>query len=76
MNDRRVHDAAIADLHHRMDVLEKLIRENIIIDSEHKEAMEQMILLWRGSKIVIPALAILIPTLLADVAWLRGHIRL
>lgn len=81
MNDRREHDAVIADLHRRLDDQEKLIkelceivRESIVIDKEHKAALEQMILLWRGSKIVVPALMIFGPTFLALIVWFREHV--
>ncbi len=83
MNDRREQDAAIADLHRRLDDQEKLIkelceivRESIVIDKEHKDALEQMIVLWRGSKIVIPALMIFVPTFLAVIVWFREHVKL
>ena len=83
MNDRREQDAAIADLHRRMDDHEKLIkelcaivRESIVVDKAHNEALEQMIVLWRGSKIVIPALMIFVPTFLALIVWFREHVKL
>lgn len=90
MNDRRFSDAAIADLHRRMDEQEKIAREqaeliralretvlaSIVVDAAHRAAMEEMILLWRGSKIAIPALVVVVTSIWAAYTWLREHIRL
>ena len=90
MNDRREQDAAIADLHRRLDDHEKLMyaqdelmREvrdtvlaNIVVDAAHKAALEEMILLWRGSKIMVPALVVMVGALWGMYAWIKDHIRL
>ena len=90
MNDRREQDAAIADLHRRLDEHEKLMRAQddlmrevrdtvlatLIVDAAHKAALEEMLLLWRGSKIMVPALVVVVGALWGSYAWLKDHIRL
>lgn len=82
MNDRRTNDAAILDLHHRLDAQEKLIKElcdivkaSIVLDREHKAALKQMIVLWRGSKIMVPLLLLIVPAMMAIGTWVGEHVR-
>lgn len=85
VEDRRTwHDEAAA-LHERLDKLEKLAEEthtfmvaHVEADKETKAALDELILLWRGSKMMVSAAKLIIPIVAALVGaavWAREHFK-
>ena len=85
VEDRRTwHDEAAA-LHERLDKIEKLAEETHTymvahIESEKgtKAALDELILLWRGSKMMVSAAKLIIPIVAALVGaavWAREHFK-
>ena len=72
-------------LHARLDAIESLSREthglmagHIAEERETKAAIDELILLWRGSKLVVSGLKLLIPIfagLLGAALWAKDHIK-
>lgn len=71
-------------LHARLDAIEELgEKRNSIIghiaeERETKAAIDELILLWRGSKLVVSGFKILIPVaaaLLGAALWLKDHVK-
>lgn len=84
--ERRVAWRAEAEmLHARLDAIESLSREthglmagHIAEERETKAAIDELILLWRGSKLVVSGLKLLIPIfagLLGAALWAKDHIK-
>lgn len=85
-DDRRTPDA---DLARRMDNQDALLREirdmvvgHMAEDEERKtigsaasKALDEIVLLWRASKIIIPALIVIVTTVAAAWAWAKDHVR-
>jgi len=70
------------DLHRRMDGQDTLLREirdmivgHIEAEKIHKQAIEELVVLWRGSKILIPILVGLAGIIVTVVIWAREHIK-
>jgi len=85
VEDRRTwHDEAAA-LHERLDKIEKLAEEthtymvaHIESEKETKAALDELILLWRGSKIMVSAAKLVIPVFAAIIGaavWARDHFK-
>lgn len=85
VEDRRTwHDEAAA-LHDRLDKIEKLAEEthtfmvaHVEADKETKAALDELILLWRGSKMMVSAAKLIIPIVAALVGaavWAREHFK-
>jgi len=56
----------------------QLISDHIAEERETKAAIDELILLWRGSKLMVSAFKILIPIVAALVGgamWVRDHVR-
>ena len=72
-------------LHARLDAIEELGRKthdciigHIAEERETKAAIDELILLWRGSKLVVSGFKILIPVaaaLLGAALWLKDHVK-
>ena len=84
--ERRVSWRAEAEmLHARLDAIESLSREthglmagHIAEERETKAAIDELILLWRGSKLVVSGFKLLIPIfagLLGAALWAKDHIK-
>jgi len=68
----------INNIHRRMDLQEDLLREirdKVISQETMKPALEELVTLWKGSKIMIPLLASAAAMIWAVVAWLKDHIK-
>jgi len=84
--DRRSWKGEADMLHARLDAIESLSREthglmagHIAEERETKAAIDELILLWRGSKLVVSGFKILIPAvaaLIGAVMWAKDHIKL
>ena len=85
VEDRRTwHDEAAA-LHERLDKIEKLAEDthscmlaHVESEKETKAALDELILLWRGSKMMVSAAKIIIPIVAALVGaavWARDHFK-
>lgn len=72
-------------LHARLDAIEEVARSthdsiitHIAEDRETKAAIDELILLWRGSKLVVSGFKILIPVaaaLLGAALWIKDHVK-
>lgn len=72
-------------LHARLDAIEEVGRAthdciigHIAEERETKAAIDDLILLWRGSKLVVSGLKILIPVcaaLLGAAMWFKDHVK-
>lgn len=77
--------AEAENLHGRLDTIEALSRAthdtvvaHVAEERETKAAIEELILLWRGSKMMVSAFKILIPiaaTLVGAVIWVKDHVK-
>ena len=62
----------INNIHRRMDIQDDLLREirdKVISQETMKPALEELVALWKGSKIMIPLLASAAAMIWAVVAW-------
>lgn len=73
----------ISNLHRRMDTQDKLLLEirdtmtaHIAEEKSVKPALDELISLWKGSKILIPMLAGAAAMIWAVISWSKEHIRL
>jgi len=84
--ERRATWRAEADnLHERLDTIEALSRathdsviEHIAEERGTKAAIDELILLWRGSKLVVSGFKLLIPIfagLIGAALWAKDHIK-
>ena len=83
--DRRSWNGEADMLHARLDAIEVVARsthDSIIVhiaeERETKAAIDELILLWRGSKLVVSGFKILIPilaALLGAALWLKDHVK-
>lgn len=72
----------IANLHRRMDSQDKMlleIRDHLtkhVAESEQiRPALDELVVLWRGSKIIVPALAAFATAAALSFDWLRAHMK-
>ena len=68
----------INNIHRRMDLQDDLLREirdKVISQETMKPALEELVTLWKGSKIMIPLLASAAGMIWAVVAWVKDHIK-
>lgn len=72
----------IANLHRRMDTQDKMLLEIRDAMTKHlaesdtiKPALDELITLWKGSKILIPIIAGLVGTIWAVIVWARDNLR-
>ena len=73
----------IQNLHRRLDTQDALLREirdtvisHIATEKEIKPAVDELVAMWKGSKIIIPILASAAATLWAVLAWAKDHVKL
>ena len=73
----------ISNLHRRMDSQDKLLLEirdtmtaHIAEEKSVKPALDELISLWKGSKVLIPMLAGAAAMIWAVISWSKDHIRL
>jgi hypothetical protein len=73
----------IQNLHRRMDTQDALLKEirdmvisHIATEKEIKPAVDELVAMWRGSKLIIPILASAGAMIWAVVAWAKDHVRL
>lgn len=85
-DERRVAWRAEAEmLHARLDAIEEVGRAthdciigHIAEERETKAAIDELILLWRGSKLVVSGFKIMIPicaALLGAALWMKDHVK-
>lgn len=91
--DRRSWQGEAAVLHGRLDRIEELARgthefarsthdsviSHVAEERETKAAIEELIMLWRGSKMMVSAFKILIPiaaALVGVAVWVKDHLKL
>jgi hypothetical protein len=68
----------ISNIHHRMDLQDDLLREirdKVISQETMKPALEDLVALWKGSKIMIPMMASAAGLLWAFWTWAHDHIK-
>lgn len=74
--------AQAKDLTHRLDRIEDLLKEtsdvllkHVAAEEQIKPALDELITLWRGSKIILPLIVSLAVGAAALVSWIKEHIR-
>ena len=68
----------ISNIHRRMDLQDDLLREirdKVISQETMKPALEDLVALWKGSKIMIPMMASAAGLLWAFWTWAQDHIK-
>ena len=68
----------INNIHRRMDLQDDLLREirdKVISQENMKPALEELVALWKGSKIMIPMMASAAGLLWAFWTWAKDHIK-
>lgn len=83
--DRRVPEDPIANLHRRMDTQDEILREirdkivaHIATETEMKPALDELVALWKGSKVISRILASLFAAgaaLWALFVWAKEHLK-
>jgi hypothetical protein len=70
------------NLHRRMDELLRMqiemrdrMNDHIARQSEIKPALDELVALWKGSKIIIPMLVAGATAVWAVIAWAKEHVR-
>ena len=80
---------AIQNIHRRMDTQDRLLleirdqgvqnatrlEEHIKTEKEVKPAIDELVALWKGSKILIPILASAAAMVWAVFAWAKDHVK-
>ena len=68
----------INNIHRRMDLQDDLLREirdKVISQETMKPALDELVTLWKGSKIMIPMMASAAGLLWAFWTWAQDHFR-
>lgn len=72
----------LANLHRRMDTQDKLLLEirdaqirHVTLFESMRPQLEDLITLWRGSKVIIPALAAFATAAAFAFDWARAHFK-
>jgi len=72
----------IANLHRRMDSQDTILREidrkitaHLAESDSIRPALEELVALWKGSKIIIPILASMAAAVWAVVGWAKDHLK-
>ena len=68
----------INNIHRRMDLQDDLLREirdKVISQETMKPALDELVTLWKGSKIMIPMMASAAGLLWAFWTWAQDHIK-
>ena len=72
----------IANLHRRMDQQDKMLLEirdkintHVVESDQIRPALEELVTLWKGSKLLIPILASMAAAVWAVVAWANDHLK-
>jgi hypothetical protein len=72
----------IANLHRRMDNQDKMLLEirdkinsHVVESDQIRPALEELVTLWKGSKILIPILAGGAAMIWAIIVWAKDHIK-
>lgn len=83
--DRREPEDPIANLHRRMDTQDALLREirdtlvsHLAVDKEMKPALDELVSLWKGSKVISRILAAFCAAgavLWAMFVWAKDHLK-
>lgn len=75
-------DHEAANLHRRLDAQDKIMLEirdtitaHIATEAQIRPALDELIALWKGSKILIPMIAGLATAIWAVVVWAKEHIK-
>ena len=66
------------NLHRRMDTQDAMlleIRDKVVAQETMKPALDELVALWKGSKILIPLLASAAAMIWAVVSWAKDHVR-
>lgn len=75
----RAHDENITDRLNRIeDMLLKtteMLTRHVAADEQLKPALDELITLWRGSKLVLPVLASVVVAFVGVLTWAKDHIR-
>ena len=73
----------ISNLHRRMDSQDKMLLEirdkvnaHVVESDQIRPALEELVTLWKGSKLLIPLLAAGAAMVWAVIAWADKHVRL
>ena len=73
---------AIENIHHRMDTQDKLLSEirdmliaHVSQESSYHIALEELVVLWRGSKVLIPIITAIVAAGCAVMVWAKEHIK-
>lgn len=73
----------ISNLHRRMDSQDKMLLEidrkitaHVAESDTLRPALEELVSLWKGSKLLIPIMAGAAAMLWAIIAWAKDHIKL
>jgi len=76
------HQSELAALNRRMDTQDALLRQisdslvaHVAIDAQVRPALEELAVIWKASKIVVPILVGIAAATVAVVSWAKEHIR-
>lgn len=87
--EKRTGHPAVHNLHRRMDAQDKILlevrdmliahiaeeKEQVRLEAPVTKALDELVLLWRASKILVPLLMICATTLWAFVQWWKDHVK-
>ena len=68
----------IANIHRRMDSQDEIlkeIRDKVIAQETMRPALDELVSLWKGSKIIIPMMASAAAMIWAVFAWAKDHVK-
>jgi hypothetical protein len=72
----------IQNLHRRMDTQDKILLEirdtitaHLATDATIKPALEELVTLWKGSKLIIPMMVTAAVSLWAFWEWAKAHLK-
>jgi hypothetical protein len=75
LSDLRGRVTAMADMQHQTH---RLISDHVAEERQTKAAVDELVTLWRGSKLMVSGMKILIPIVAALVGaalWIKEHVR-
>jgi len=71
-----------AKLHARIDEITGMLQDmrrildvHVALDKDISPALKEIVIVWKGSKIMIPLLVTILTGLIASYAWIKDHIK-
>ena len=58
-----------------LQVMRRILDVHVALDKDISPALKEIVIVWKGSKIMIPLLVTILTGLIASYAWVKDHIK-